>query len=68
MVESAQMGDQFSELVKKGSQAIQQNRPQDAIPLLEQAVQMNPESFDALFWLGRCLLLGSAMGRSSQLF
>ncbi|WP_456330851.1 tetratricopeptide repeat protein [Fervidibacter sacchari] len=52
MVESAQMGDQFSELVKKGSQAIQQNRPQDAIPLLEQAVQMNPESFDALFWLG----------------
>jgi len=45
-------GTQFSHLLQQGSQFVQQRRPDLAIPLLEQAVSIEPQSFDARFWLG----------------
>ncbi len=45
-------GKQFSYLLQQGSQFVQQRRPDLAIPLLEQAVSVEPQSFDARFWLG----------------
>lgn len=45
-------GAQFSHLLQQGSQFVQQFRPDLAIPLLEQAVSIDPQSFDARFWLG----------------
>ncbi|MCX7643443.1 MAG: tetratricopeptide repeat protein [Armatimonadetes bacterium] len=68
MAESARVGDQFSELLHKGSQAVQQNRPDVAIPLLEKAVQMNPESFDALFWLGAAYSLAQRWEEAAECF
>lgn len=68
MAEGAQTGEQFSELLKKGSQAVQQNRPQEAIPLLEKAVQLNPESFDALFWLGVAYSLAQRWEEAASCF
>ncbi|MEZ8220495.1 TPR repeat-containing protein [Candidatus Fervidibacteria bacterium JGI MDM2 JNZ-1-D12] len=43
---------QFSQLLRQGSQFVQQQRPDLAIPLLEQAVAFEPNSFEARFWLG----------------
>jgi tetratricopeptide (TPR) repeat protein len=45
-------GTQFSHLLQQGSQFVQQRRSDLAIPLLEQAVSIDPQSFDARFWLG----------------
>ena len=45
-------GTQFSQLLQQGSQFVQQRRPDLAIPLLEQVVSVDPQSFDARFWLG----------------
>lgn len=45
-------GTQFSQLLKQGTQFVQQQKPDLAIPLLESAVSSNPDSFDARFWLG----------------
>ncbi|MCX7967961.1 MAG: tetratricopeptide repeat protein [Armatimonadetes bacterium] len=43
---------EFSQLLRQGSQFVQQQRPDLAIPLLEQAVAFEPNSFEARFWLG----------------
>jgi tetratricopeptide (TPR) repeat protein len=53
----AEPKDPFAELLQKGSQAVQQRQPDAAIPLLEQAVQLQPDSFDAHFWLGAAYAL-----------
>lgn len=45
-------GTQFSQLLQQGSLFVQQRRPDLAIPLLEQVVSVDPQSFDARFWLG----------------
>lgn len=54
---SAKPDDAFAELLQKGSQAVQQRQTNTAIPLLEQAVQLHPDSFDAHFWLGAAYAL-----------
>lgn len=68
MVEGARAGGQFSELLQNGIKAVQQNRPDKAIPMLEQAVQLNPESFDALFWLGAAYSLAQRWEEAANCF
>ncbi|MER3499945.1 MAG: hypothetical protein C4295_00455 [Candidatus Fervidibacterota bacterium] len=68
MPEGIHTGDRFSELLQKGSQAVQQNHPHEAIPLLEQAVQLQPDSFDALFWLGAAYALAQRWEDAANCF
>lgn len=48
---------EFSQLLRQDSQFVQQQRPDLAIPLLEQAVAFEPNSFEARFWLGALVFL-----------
>ncbi len=68
MPEGARVGDPFGEFLQKGSQAVQQNRPDVAIPLLEQAAQLQPNSFDALFWLGAAYSLAQRWEEAARCF
>lgn len=56
----------FAELIQKGCQAVQQRQPDAAIPLLEQAVQLQPDSFDAHFWLGAAYALKQCWDEAAQ--
>jgi hypothetical protein len=57
-------GTQFSHLLQQGSQFVQQRRPDLAIPLLEQAVSIDPQSFDAPLLARRCLRLSPKVAGS----
>jgi hypothetical protein len=57
----------FSHLLQQGNQFVQQRRPELAIPLLGQAVSIDPQSFDVHFWLGAAYGLAQRWQEAEEL-